>query len=154
MTTDEQFREQTIDEQFQDFSEYLSSSYRAGILRLDQMLAEANDSLDEIMGSSTHAAALEEGRAEGMRQRHDAEPPAVACADPRLHGDHLWTHPEAPDIDLHCLGVHDALTIPIAATKADLERVPGFPSARIFVLDEDRTYEYVSDEIRWKVVGG
>lgn len=144
MTTEEHSNEAaTVDEQMHDFHSFVAETYQTGIEKLDQMLADAGQEFDRIQNPPPEPPPDED--ATTYRERHDSEPDAVPCSDSRFHDDHLWSHPDGHL--RHCLGVRDA-TVPIAATRDDLENVPGFPSARMFVLDEDKTYEHDGNEWR------
>lgn len=148
---------QTVSEQLDDFPRYIAEMYRTGIEQLDHMEQDAYHELDLLMGKVDIPAF----RSDDELLDDDAVTEQVEnlaqCRDERLHDRHEWTHPDGRQV--WCVGRHgeNELTMPLVREKKQLDEVPGFPSAKIYVLDEDQVYEYAykSDtEMEWRPVGG
>ncbi len=124
--------------------------YRTGIERLDQMVAEAAKAFDRVtIGDEVHRT-LEQ--LTDKEETKVTDPDLLPCADDRVHDEHPWSHPDGKQV--WCLGI-GSQTMPLARTVDDLERIDGYPSMKIYVLDEDKVYEltYKSDtEMEWRPV--
>lgn len=119
---------------FGQFTAYIHQIHKAGMARLDQMTRETADGLDKIQFGTVIHEAMEKLVADEIMVTED-ETTACGCDPDRIENDEV----AADEHERLHLGDR---TVQMVTEAKTLERVQGYPSQQIFVVDQGCFYEW------------